>query len=326
MSTLWAGGEDTSFPVGGLISINTGAACFRAGYARCGIYGNNTHVRTKAFPGGAVTSCWLTGRAFPDGVISTGFLIFGLINTSTPSSGLWIGLNTGSTSQLALYKYNGATATVLQAETGNSLSGSLIHRIDIQLVNYGATATVNVYCDGTLIIVFGPADCTIGGLTNLDGVGLYGWSGGATKNINCSEFIVADEDIRALNVQTLAATGVGTTDDWTAGTLSNLNATTLTDATPYYTNTAAKDEQFNWTDLVAGTWNIKAIKIEVRACKSSGSPTPTKLKLGYNNGGSVTVGSAQALDTGYGTIEQLDQSPFVQADMNALQLDIQSST
>jgi hypothetical protein len=305
MSILWCGGEDIDFPVGGTANVDTTATRFRSGYARCGLTSAlGVYLQSKPFVGGAITDCWFTFQMWDNRVATASALAGGLVLSSTVASGLWVGGGTTAT-KLALFTYDGTTKTQLAAESGNSLStSSIMHRIDLQLVSYGATSTINVYCDGTLVITFS-GDCRVGALTNVDAFGLSARAA-ASNFFLLSEIVVADEDVRAFpGLLTMALTGAGTTDDWT-GTFSNINGTTISDANPAFVNLNDKLEEFNVTDLPSGTFAIKAVKIAMRAAKAAG--TPTKIALGYNEGGTVTVESDIALTTAYATYEQLDNT------------------
>lgn len=334
MSILWCGGEDIDFPNGTTPNVSTTSTSFRAGYARCIVQApsNNALMKSTVFPGGAITSCWFSVRWCINTVatiVNQRAVGLGLSGTT---KGLFVGSDSATATKLALCKYDGTTTTQLASEAGNSITGTaaniLIHRIDMQVVNYGASATVNVYFDGVLVITY-TGDVTVSGVTNLDSV----FFNSTTGWYPLSEFIVADEDVRAFpGLVTLALTGAGTTDQWT-GTFSNINGTTISDANPAFTNTNAQDEQFNWTDLPAGTFAIKAVRIAARMAKSA-SPAVTQVKLGYNSGGSVAfgTGATKALTTAYATYEQIDATnpvtavAFVQSEMNALQVDAQSVT
>src|SRR6266699_7117527 len=83
-------------------------------------------------------------------------------------SGLYVVFG-AATTKLALYKYDGTTQTLLAAETGNSFTLSTLHRLDLQLVSYGASATVNVCFNGILVITFS-GGTTVSGVTDLDSI------------------------------------------------------------------------------------------------------------------------------------------------------------
>lgn len=333
MPILWCGGEDIDFPAGVSMSFDSSAGRFRSGYAR----GSqlipvtlNTAGLSLPFAGGAVTSCWVSCRLalLSNGEVSTSY--FGLGRSGT-SGWLVIGTSAASPSRLALQTHLGTTLTQLAAETGNSLPTSGLLKIDIQVVNYGATALVNVYVDGVLLIEFS-GDTRVTGVTDLDEVVIPS-AGFSSSRPQVSEVIVADEDTRALpGLVSLALTGDGTTTDWT-GDYSTINQTTISDTTPNYTDTTALDQQFNWTNLPSGSFVIKAVKIAARMAKSA-TPSVTQVKIGYNHGGTpgFGTGATKAVTTAYETYEQLDSlnpvtsADWAQADMNALQVDLQSLT
>jgi len=324
MAILWCGGEDIDCQLltG---SINTSTSVYRTAYARCAIAtGSGQLFRGNTFPGGAQTSAWATCRLTANGSVSNSCM-FGFTQASS-GRGLFVGTN--NISQVILQKYNGTTATTLATEGGTSFSASTIFKVDMQVINYGVTATVNVYLNGSLLITF-TGDVTVSGMTNFDSVGNNFTTGFGTLNV--SEMIVASEDTRGFpGLMTMALTGAGTTDQW-SGVFSTINQVSFSDTSPNFTNTVAQDQQFNITDLVAGVFTIKAVKISARSAVSSPTPTATKIAFGYNSGGTVAVGAAQSPSTGYATLEELDNTnpvtglPWVQSDMNALQLDMRSS-
>jgi hypothetical protein len=332
MSILWVGGEDIDFPNGATATVSTTSSTFRAGYARCSLPTLSTAsiTRSNAFPGGAVTSAWLSFHLFVASTIgaNTRAVGFGLSGTSGSLT-----LGSGSaTNKFALWKYDGTTATLLASETGTSLATSTAYRIDMQVVNFGATATVNVFINGILLITFS-GNVAVSGMANFDSVILTGVASGFALG-NISEVIVADQDTRAWpGVVTMALTGAGTTNNWTNNTFSNINGTTISDASPASVNVSAQDQQYNVTDLPTGSFVIPVVKISARMAVSA-SPAVTQVKLGYNSGGTVGfgTGATKLLTTAYATYEQFDSiNPvtglaWAQSDMNALQLELQSLT
>lgn len=323
MSVLWCGGEDIDFSLGAAITVSTTGAEFRSGYARCAVYTNNDGVISKSsiFPGGAVTSAWLTARMFRSNN-SIDQKQIGLGRSGT-NSGLFIGTDSASSTKFAICKYDGTTTTQLANESGTSFSHADIMRLDMQVVNYGATATVNLYINGVLLVTYS-GDVTVSGMTDFDSI----YTSRVTYGTRFSEIIVANEDTRAFpGLLTMALTGDGTTTDWT-GTFSTINGTTISDANPNYTNTNNLDQEFDVTNLPTGTFAIKAIKLAMRAAKAAG--TPTQIALGYNEGGTVTVEGDIALTTAYATYEQLDllnprtSAAWDSSIINALQIDARS--
>lgn len=334
MSILWCGGEDIDFPNGGNVSTDVTAARFRSGYARCGVQasGNQQYRSSLAFAGGAVTSTWFSFTLAYNSASTLSQLLIGLIDSANAPKGVWIGCSATAFHALraALYKFDGTTKTMLAEGNGDIWVGGIYTpmRFDLQLVSYGASATLNLFINGTLLVTYS-GDVTVSGVTGVSAVGISSGGNGSVL----SEIIVADEDTRAFpGLATLALTGAGTTDQWT-GIFSDVNGTSFSDATPNFTNTNAQDQQYNWTDLPAGTFAIKAVKIAARMAKSA-SPAVTQVKLGYKSGGSTGfgTGATKALTTAYATYEQIDSTnpvtaaAWVQSDMNALQVDAQSLT
>ncbi len=338
MPVLWCGAEDIDFPNGVSVFIDTTAGHFRPGYGRCAIYqqsngtGNGPLSKTLAFAGGPVTSAWLscqiwTNQAWGGALGNQKSIGFGLSGTV---KGLFIGTDAAVPTRLALCKSDGVTTTQLAAEPGNSLTLQTAYKLDVQVVNYGAAATVNVYLDGAFLFTFS-GDVTVAGMANFNSVFLTDAIGVANHiGVSCSEIMVADEDTRAFpGLVTMAPSAQGTTDQWT-GLFSDVNAIIISDASPNFTNLVAQDQQFALTPLPLGVFVIKAVKIAARSAVSL-APTPTKVALGFNQGGLVAVGPDQALTTGYETYEQLDSinpvtgNPWVQADLTGLQLNLRSA-
>ena len=324
MAILWAGGEDIDFPNGTIATVSTTASNFRSGYARCAIAASQTTpARSLAFIGGAITSEWLSFRGYANSPsISSRLVGFGL---SGGNKGLFVGTAAAAATKCSLIKYDGTTATELATESGTSLSNSTLHRFDIQLVNYGSSATVSVWVDGTQVIS-GTFNVAVTGMTNTDCVEVWGSAG-----FFFSEIIVADEDTRSLSLVTMAPNATGTTDSWTGTVPTNINPTTINDANSVFTNTAAQDEQANLIDFPSGTFTVRCIKIAARAMSTAGA-TATKVALGINQGGTINAGTAQTTTTAFTTYERLMDAtnpvtgnPWLQSEMNGLQLNMRSS-
>lgn len=305
--------------------MDTTAGHFRSGYGRCGVGSNASGglLKSTLYPGGAVTTAWLSGRVYTPSAFNTSTLFLG-VGLSGTNSGLFVGTNSTTSNKVSLLKYDGTTKTVLASEPGTSLVINFLHRVDMQITSYGASATVNVYLDGTLLITF-TGNVTVSGMSNFDSVFVSRF----TNATVVSEVIVADEDSRSFSLVTMAPNANGTTQQWT-GAVTDVNPTTINDANANFTNTAAQDQQYNLIDLPAGAFNIKACKIAARAMHTSGS-TATGVQLGVNSGGTVNVGSTNSLTTAFTTYERyLATNPvsgvnWVQSDMNPLQVDIRSA-
>lgn len=328
MSILWVGGEDLDFLAAPAVSVSTSTSLFRTAYARCCVYESsmNNTAMSVPFPGGPLTSAWLSARITgQNNWGNSGYPAIRSIGLgrSGTANGLFIGTHASIGNKLALSKFNGTTTTQLATEGGTSIAPTTTYLLCVQVMNFGAAATVNVYLNGVLVITY-TGDVTVSGMSDFDCVLLCRTDGG---NLYTSEIVVADEDPRGFpGVATLALTGAGATDAWT-GVFSTINGTSISDTTPNYTATPDLDQQFNVSDPPAGLYTVKAVRIAARAAKNG---SPTKIALGYNSGGSVAVGADKALTNVYATYEQIDQvNPitglaFTLAELTPLQVDVRS--
>jgi hypothetical protein len=324
MTILWFGGEDIDFPNGTAPTVNGTA---RAGFSRCSLACGTqpSSSRSLSFPGGAITSGWLHYQAFPRFPnTACPFAGFGL--NSAGNGGVFVGCSTSSSTKCALYKWDGTTLTQLATEAGSSLSGSAQFAIDMQISSFGASSTVNVYVNNTLVITFS-GSTAITGIASLDCVEIYGLSG---TNFVMSEFIVADTDTRSMSLLTMAPNAAGDANNWTTGTFASINPTSINDTNVIAVNTTGQDFQANCTDLPTGSFGVLAVKVAARAAVTVGS-TPTAVKLGVKTGGTVNVDAGHAATAGFTTYERLmTQNPVTSAAwlssaMNALQMDLQSA-
>lgn len=328
MSVLQVAGEDIDFGGTG-INVQTTAGYFRSGLARCAINGGGTIKKGNTLSGGAITSCWLSfyQEGNNSGVSPIRFV--GLVLSSTVASGLWVANDTSDNTRVSVYKYDGTTMTRLiqGSVTGYYPNNSIqLHRIDLQLINYGASSTINLYVDGTLNGTF-TGDCTVSGVTNLDciGLGAGGWNSSYS-----SEIMACDEDSRSFSMLTMAPTGVGNTDSWT-GVYTGVNGTSYSDSNPVYTNTATQDEDFNITDAPSTTaYSVKAVIRNVRAAKTAGS-TATQVGFGFYIGSTHYPGTAQSMTTSFTLYQQFyandpsTSAAWVYSSLNALQSNLRSS-
>jgi hypothetical protein len=326
MTILWFGGEDIDFPAGNAVANN--GSGFRSSYARtalnCSSGVNTVSARSLAFSGGALTSFWLHAQL----TLATGaqpYRAAGLAQTANgTASGLYVGNDSSTASKVALWKLDGSTWTELASESGASLS-SAPQAVDMQVTNFGATATVNVYVAGTLKITYS-GSTAITGVSNLDCVSLPGNSGVFVA----SEIIVADADTRAMSLVTMAPNAAGDANNWTTGTYASINPTTINDANVIAVNTTGQDFQANCIDLPSGSFSVNAVKVAARAEVTAGS-TPTSVKLGVKTGGTVNVDAGHTLTAAFTTYERLmttnpvTSAAWLSSDMNALQMDLQSA-
>lgn len=330
MNILWAGGEDIDFPVIGSATVTTTAGRFRSGWARCGINQLNagSPAKSNPFSGGAITTGWATCYVYYAGAPNASALSFSVGLSGTQKS-LGIGASSTSGTKFCIFKYDGTTRTELAAESGTSIVANTLQRLDMQITNYGVSATVNVFLNGVSLITF-TGDVTVSGMTNFDSIFLWSPNG---NNVTYSEIYVADSDTRAVQgLQTLALTGAGTTNNWSNNTFSNINGISFSDTNPAFSNTAAQDQQYTVTTPTPVTYSVIGVIQSARLARPS-SATPTQVKLGYGNGasGSFGTGSTKTPSAGFSNFQQIDQiNPitgvaFTQSDLASLQLDMESA-
>jgi hypothetical protein len=327
MSILWVGGEDLDFPNGNSLTVSTTSGNRRTSYSRCDISNHSSGVvataRSLPFVGGAITSAWLHAQVLAQSFTSARYL--GLALNSVGNSGLYVGTDATTGNKTALWKLDGSTWTSLATETGTSISNGAINQIDMNVASFGASATVTVYVNGVLVITYS-GSTTITSVTSLDCVAIMANS---LNGYSISEIIVADADTRALSLMTMAPNAAGDTNNWT-NAYTNINPTTINDSNVIFVNTTGQDFEANLTDLASGTFSIQAVKVAARAEVTAGS-TPTGIKLGVKTGGTVNVDTAHTLTSSFATYERLmavnpvTSAAWAQSDMNALQMDLQSS-
>lgn len=340
MGLLGAYFQDIQFQQGGVPTVTTTSGTFRASFSRNAIITNiASSTKTQQFIGGAITTGWMSTQ-FIWGTSSGGstqtskrFAGFGQFSSS---NSLVVGTDTSTSNKFALHKYNGTTLTQLASESGTSLVNFNLYRIDMQVINYGASATVNVYLNGVLIITF-TGDVTVSGMSNMDCLVFGPGSNTSTQSVVVSEAMVTTDDVRSyIGLQTLALTGAGTTTNWSNNTFSNINGTSYSDANPIYSNTNSQVQEYNITDPISpGSFTYVGVVQAVRAAKSITAPSVTKIGLGYLNvnqslgpsyGSNITL---TTVPTCYEQIDLVDPTTgvaFVQADMTAEQLAVKAVT
>lgn len=331
-NVLWCGGEDIDFPVGPggpNFANTTNASFFNSGFARCGINGSgnaNEWASSIPFSGGAVTSLWLHFVLY-DGTGVTSETYCGVSASSAANgAGLYVGTDSTTAKKLALWKYDGTTWTELASESGNSAATGSLITYDMQISGFGGgSPSVTVYVNGVAKITYTTA-ISITGVTAFDCVAIL--SKQTFPSWWFSEFIVTDTlDTRTARLLTGAPNAAGTTNNWT-GAYTNINPLAENDTSVVTVNTTGQDFQANVTDMPSG-YSIQAVKIAARSELTNGA-TPTLLKLGINEGGTISVDSGQSVAPAWFTYERLMTTDPVTsgawnaANWNSLQLDLRS--
>jgi hypothetical protein len=276
---------------------------------------------STSFPGGAVTSGWFTCQGILLSGVNTSQQRVGL---GTGTAGFMIGSSSSASNKWGLWSWNGSSFTQLATETGTSLNTHTQFRLDVNFTGLGSSPSVNVYLNGNLII-------TYSGTLPASNVSCCMLGGPASDLWTFSEFIVSSTDTRAVQgLVTMAPNANGTTQSWSNSAYTNFNPTAINDANSTFTNTTAQDEQAALIDLPSGNYSVPVVKIAARALATTGA-TSSNLKLGFNNGGTVAVGSSHALTTAFATYEDYftndptTSAAWVTSQMNALQLDLRSA-
>ena len=327
MAILWCGGEDIDFKALSIYGTSTSSSNMRSGYARLSL-----NIQTGApqfgvsnpFPSGNVLSAWLSFR-IKVAMMDANIRLCGLGSSSYTSRGIFVA-SSSTTTKLALKKYDGTTLTELAAEAGTSLTKTGIHKIDMQIIDYGDSATVNVYCNGNLVITY-TGDITVSGISSLDCVQLG--NSALVTSYYLSEIIVSDTDSRNMSLVTNYPSAAGDSNSWTGG-YTDIDETTINDADVVYDNTVGHQALFGLSDLPAGSFSVLAVKEAIRACKSSDS-TPTSINLGVKSGGTVNVNDNHSLSTSWETKERymstnpVTGNPFTTSEVDSLQLALEAA-
>ena len=324
MSVIWCGGEDIDFNEGLIIALTTSATYFRSAYSRCAITPNGNGFSRSTVFASPITSGWISSHIYfvssalgTDDNFAIGFGVRGA------TKGIYIGNSKITSGRIAIFKYDGVTNTELAMDDGVTPYSEL-HKWDIQLINYGASGTVKVFYDTTLILEY-TGDLSISGVTGFDCVAIN-QGGGTNEDIYISEIIVADEDTRLMSLKTLAPAASGDASEWTNG-YGNIDEATLSDADTVYTATADQNFQCNLTGMPAGDFICKGVKICARMTDGVGG---MGVQMGIKTNSTLDFGDTITLGGVWDSYEELYQNNpvtsnrFTPAEIEALQLAFKS--
>ena len=253
MAIYFFGTEDIDFPGSSFPSTQTTAGFYRS-HLRSSIYlavHQTAFMQSTTFAVGEITSGWLSFYVYTPIVIShiDGWIYAGFCK-SGGNKGIYVGNDSG---YALIYHYDGTTKTLLATSDDAVFPESTIRRVDLQIQSYGASATVNVYVNGSLAVSYS-GDISISGVTGFDRVGICGVRNYSVSWLSMyySEIIVADQDTRSLSVVNLYPTAVGSTNSWT-GPYTNVDEAANSDLDFIYTNTASTTFQCNLYNQTAFT-------------------------------------------------------------------------
>lgn len=277
----FVGGEDSDFTSVGTVAVDTTSTFRRSTYSRCALkvaaasLGDSWNASLSS----AVSTCWATARVYftNDGNVASSIAnrTFAFIDGSTPRLALTCSpVNFQGTTSCTwkLIKINAAgTITTLTTSSFN-VSPSSVQKIDV-FVNYAVAGQFSVYLDGTLIANY-LGDVTTDSATTLSnlvlGTPMVDGANGATY---WSECIVSDSDTRSMTLATLPVNVAGNSQLWT-GANTDINETTLSDATAISTTTAAQLSEWTITpaSAIGSTTPIAAVVVSARAANGSTGP------------------------------------------------------
>ena len=315
MSILWCGGEDIDFPNGNAVSVTNNSGFWsRSGYTRCSLSSSGGISKSTYFPGGPVTSAWITFRWRPDNSAKT----VG-VGVEGSARSLWLGFAGSGWTHLQLSTYDGTTLTPLTITDGAILVDAL-QRIDWHIQDFGAAATVTVYVDGALVLTY-TGDVTVPGMTDFSCLVL------GSGYLRGSEFVVSDQDTRLFSLVTLYPTGAGDANTFTAGGYGDVDESVISDADTAHSDTPEQDLQVALADLPAGDFIVKAVKLAARITAGDGG---MGMQIGVKTNSTLALGSTITLVGAWETHEALlaanpvTANVFTPAEINALQLAFQS--
>lgn len=325
MSILWYGGEDIDLPVRTNSLWVTTAGTFRAGYARGAL-------AVQRFGGelgpalSAVTSAWVSFQMYNDaGGVLSGIAGAGFANSSLGSlKGIYCGYNGR---KVAIIQYDGSTGwTVLDDTASELIFEDALYRFDMQVIDFGSEATINVYLDGTLALTFS-GDASISGFTSFDRFAilpLYGTG----QAVYYSEFIVADEDTREMSLVCHCPTADGDPMQWTGG-YDAIDEGQVSNTDYSYTNTDGNQALFALSDLPDDEVEILSVRVVARAARTPGA-SPQSLDLGIKSGESTDVDDNHALGLTWATVARTmtvnptTSNAFSPSEINALNLAVEA--
>lgn len=287
----FVGGEDHDFSKLGNTSTDTATtAARRSAYSRCSLLVGPTPGLGEGYTGKLstdVSSFWITARAYFKTYSSNRELLS--IRDSTGVKRLLL-LTSGGAGSFSLYKGAASGSQTLLQNSSNSLPIATLIKIDINVVNYGASGTVSMYVDGTLIISY-TGNIQTDSATVLSSFTLAN----SGDNSYWSEVIVSDNDTRNMSVVTLAPAANGNSFSWT-GSYASVNEVSLDDGTLITSATVGDLAQMTvGSSGINATMSIKAVAVTARAAR--GSTGPQNVKMNVRTGAADYFSPTVALNT-----------------------------
>jgi hypothetical protein len=315
----YVGGEDFDFTPFGNTSVDTTAGHFRGDFARCALRAEDGDSGWDTGTIGNFTDVWFHFRVFMERSYFTRNILVsepgtqrapikivddsGIVRLIMFIPAFFPAANT-SAARWCFAKIDDIGAwTILGGVFSATFSGNpdLPDDFDIQISNYDVTngGSVKVWVRGTLAYSVSGVTLATDSATDISGIRLSGCGAALYNDPNVwyhsySEVIVSDEDTRGLDLATLVPDAAGNTDNWTTGTVTDINELTLDDSTTNTSDTANQIQQYTVIPPPPGAYGVIAVALSVRAQLGS-LGGPTQLDLGVRTGGSDYWGSDLAL-------------------------------
>ena len=275
MNVYFAGGEDTDFTVFGGVAWSTTSSRLRPSYARIAAQIQNSvaadppAIRIRSAQFTAVSTLWAHATVFFNG------------NVTVSNSHFWRWLDsggvcrlvlrgTGTASQLKLSTRNAAGSFTDVATFSSVWVNNTLNILDCA-INYSASGTFSLYVNGTQVGSTYSGDLTTDGNSTLAQMEMADTITGG--QIHWSEMVVADSDTRLAGLVLLNSSTAGNAQTW-SGTASNVNKSTISDATFISAASAGLINEYKVASLAAGAWAVPAVVMSSRAeGGTAGSPT-----------------------------------------------------
>jgi hypothetical protein len=288
MTDYFIGVEDINFsPIAGP-TLLTGSPFARTGWARvalCGRYRVGGGLlysawRVPYYWGVTVAGAWwFTFRSYAP-VVDTvpGPLMRWLSTGDQPRLELWPVPASGDTytnNIPSFYKIDAAgNRTLLTPFTGAFAWNGPMQKWDIY-VNYSPSGSIAAWIDGDQLCAWS-GDPTTDGVTTLTGFELTAQG--------FSEILWSTNDTRGiLGVFTLVPTAAGNSDNWTQGSVADINETAVNDGTVNASNTAGQLQQYTTPALPVTQGTVQSVMLSARAIATAGGPQHLDLILRTNN-------------------------------------------
>jgi hypothetical protein len=266
---LFATGEDTGISVIGAGFANTTtAARFRAGYGRLAMnLGSNSalttdppdnRVASPTFTAGSLL--WIHGQFFDIGTIASTLNQQSVIARSPDGVSRIVVRQTGTYGILKVSTRNAVGTLTDLATASSGFTNGVLAQFDMK-IDYSAGGGVQLWIAGVQVINYS-GDPRTDSATTLNQIELACFSVGNTQ---WSEVIVTDGDTRNMGMVTLQPVAAGNTQAWTPNTVTNINETTISDATFITDSTGGALSQWTTPVTIPGGNNyVLAIVQEAR--------------------------------------------------------------